>query len=64
MNNAKVVNSRISYSDMTGTNLYNADLTNTRVSDKTLKDTVLCKTIMPSGQTENRSCRSAVWKTK
>ena len=64
LNNVKVVNSRISYSDMTGTNLYNADLTNTRISDKTLKDIVLCITIMRSGQTENRSCRSAIWQTK
>jgi hypothetical protein len=49
---------------MTGANLYNADLTDTRVSDKILKDTVLCKTIMPSGQTESRSCRSAIWQKK
>ena len=57
MNNAKVVNSRISYSDMTGTNLYNADLTDTRVSDKTLKDTVLCKTTMPSGKQNESGCK-------
>ena len=49
---------------MTGANLYNADLTDTGISDKTLKDTVLCKTIMPSGQIENRNCRSAIWQTK
>ena len=35
LNNAKVVNSRISYSDMTGTN--NTDLADTRVSGKLLK---------------------------
>ena len=38
---------------MTGANLYNADLTDTRVSDKTPKDTVLFKTIMPSGQQDD-----------
>jgi len=45
---------------MTGANLYNANLTDTRVSDKILKNTILCQTIMPSGQTENRSCRRSV----
>jgi uncharacterized protein YjbI with pentapeptide repeats len=55
LNNVKVVKSRISYSDMTGTN--NTDLADTRVSGKTLKDTVLCKTIMPSRQ-KNRKQRN------
>ena len=40
---------------MTGTN--NADLTGTKVSDKTLKDAVLCKTIMPSGQKDDSGCK-------
>ena len=35
---------------MTGANLYNADLTGTKVSKETLKDAVLCKTIMPCGE--------------
>ena len=37
LNNAKVVNSRRSYSDMTGAHLYNTDLTDTRISEKPLK---------------------------
>jgi hypothetical protein len=55
LNNAKVVNSRISYSDMTGTN--NTDLADTRVLGKTLKDAVLCKTIMPSSQQNGSRCK-------
>jgi hypothetical protein len=42
---------------MTGTNLYNADLTDTKVSKETLKDTVLCKTNMPSGQQDESGCK-------
>ena len=42
---------------MTDANLYNADLTDTRVSDKTLKDAVLCKTIIPSGQQDDSGCK-------
>ena len=42
---------------MTGTNLYNADLTDTKVSDETLKDTVLCKTTRPSGQRDDSGCK-------
>jgi hypothetical protein len=38
---------------MTGANLYNADLTDTKVS----KDTVLCKAIMPSGQQDDSGCK-------
>ena len=57
LNNAKVVNSRRSYSDMTGAHLYNTDLTDTKVSEETLKDTVLCKTIMPSGQKNDSGCK-------
>ena len=40
---------------MTGTN--NTDLADTRVSSKTLKDAVLCKTIMPSGQHDDSGCK-------
>ena len=42
---------------MTGANLYNADFTDTRVSKKTLKDTVLCKTIMPFGKQDDSGCK-------
>jgi hypothetical protein len=42
---------------MTGANLYNADLTDTGISDKTLKDTVLCKTIMLSGKQNDSRCK-------
>ena len=42
---------------MTSTNLYNADLTDTKVSDETLKGTVLCKTILPSGQRDDSGCK-------
>jgi hypothetical protein len=49
MNSSKVVNSKIRNTDMTDANLYNANPTGTKVSGETLKDTVLCKAIMPSG---------------
>ena len=42
---------------MTGANFYKADLTGSKVSKKTLKDTVLCKTIMPSGQQDDSGCK-------
>jgi hypothetical protein len=42
---------------MTVANLYNADLTGTKVSEETLKDTVLCKTIMLSGQQGDSGCK-------
>jgi len=38
---------------MTGTNLYNADLTDTKVSDETLKDTVLCRKVLSNGQRDD-----------
>ena len=57
MNSSKVVNSNIKESDMTGANLYRADLTGTKVSKETLKDAVLCKTIMPSGQQDDSGCK-------
>ena len=42
---------------MTGTNLHSADLTGTKVSEETLKDAVLCKTIMSSGQQNDSGCK-------
>ena len=42
---------------MTDANLYNADLTSTKVSEETLKDAVICKTNMPSGQRDNSGCK-------
>ena len=42
---------------MTGANLYNAELTDTKVSDATLKGTVLCKTVMPSGKQDDSGCK-------
>ena len=57
LNNAKAVNSRISYSNMTGANLYNANLNGTKAPKETLKDTVLCKAIMPSGQQNDSGCK-------
>ena len=41
---------------MTGANLYNTDLTETKVSEKILKDTILYKTIMPSGKRNDSDC--------
>ena len=38
---------------MTGVNLYNADLTDTKVSDETLKGTILGKTVMLSGKRDD-----------
>ena len=38
---------------MNGTNLYNADLTDAKVSDKTLKDTVLCRKVLSNGQRDD-----------
>ena len=57
MNSSKILNSKISDTNMTGANLYSADLTGTKVSKETLKDTVLCKTIMPSGQQNDSGCK-------
>ena len=51
------MNSKIRNSDINGANLYNADLTGTKVSKETLKDAVLCKTIMPSGQQDDSGCK-------
>jgi uncharacterized protein YjbI with pentapeptide repeats len=51
------VNSKIKNSDITGANLYNADLTGTKVSEETLKSAVLCKTVMPSGQKDDSGCK-------
>ena len=42
---------------MIGANLHSADLTETKVSNETLKDAVLCKTIMPSGQQDDSGCK-------
>ena len=38
---------------MTGANLYNAYLIDPKVSDETLKDTVLCRTVLSNGQQED-----------
>ena len=43
MNSSKIVGSHISNSDMPVANLYNNDLTGEKVSEKTLKDTILYK---------------------
>ena len=51
------MNSKIRNSDINGANLYNADLTGTKVSEETLKDAVLCKTIMSSGQQNDSGCK-------
>jgi hypothetical protein len=42
---------------MTGANLHNANLIATKVSEETLKDAVLCKTIMSSGQQNDSGCK-------
>jgi len=42
---------------MTGANLHSANLTGTKVTDETLKDAKLCKTIMPSGQRDDSGCK-------
>lgn len=42
---------------MIGANLHSADLSGTKVSNETLTDAVLCKTIMPSGQQDDSGCK-------
>jgi uncharacterized protein YjbI with pentapeptide repeats len=42
---------------MIGANLHSADLTGTKVSEETLKDAVLCKTIMSYGQQDDSGCK-------
>ena len=42
---------------MTGANLYNADLTGTKVSEETLKGVELCKAAMPSGRKNDSRCK-------
>jgi uncharacterized protein YjbI with pentapeptide repeats len=54
---AKLRRSDLTGADLTGANLYNADLTGTKVAEKTLKDAVLCKTGMPSGERDNSDCK-------
>ena len=51
------MNSKIRNSDINDANLYNANLTGTKVSEETLKDAELCKTIMPSGQRDDSGCK-------
>jgi uncharacterized protein YjbI with pentapeptide repeats len=57
MNSSKILNSKISDTNMTGANLHSADLTGTKVSEETLKDAVLCKTIMSYGQQDDSGCK-------
>ena len=51
------MSSHISNSDMTGTNLYNTNLTGKRVSKETLKDTILYNTVMLSGKRDDWDCK-------
>ena len=46
------MNSKIRNSDING-----ANLTGTKVSEETLKDAVVCKTIMSSGQQDDSGCK-------
>ena len=57
MNSSKIVGSHISNSDMPGANLYNNDLTGKKVSEETLKDTILYKTVMPPGKLGDWVCK-------
>ena len=57
MNSSKIVDSNIINSDMTGANLYSADLSKTRIDNVKFQDTVFCKTIMPSGERDNSGCK-------
>ena len=42
---------------MTGANLHNTDLTGKRVSEETLKDTILYNTVMLSGKLGESDCK-------
>ena len=57
MNSSKIVGSHISNSDMPGANLYNNDLTGEKVSEETLKDTILYNTVMLSGKLGESDCK-------
>ena len=57
LNSSKIVNSKIIDSDMTSTNFHSANLTGTKVSEETLKDAMLCKTNMSSGQQDDSGCK-------